>query len=87
MPASLERVRATMNVEETSRKKGLRLTLRIVAYDNGMIEVDGVPINEGSARHGQAYDPTDGWTSAIEVAIVTINEFRRQATRRTVARP
>ena len=46
MPASLETVRAMMKVDPTRDDKGLILTLTVTAYDNGMIMVDGRPIND-----------------------------------------
>jgi hypothetical protein len=42
-----------------------------------MIQLDGVPIN---AEPG--YDSVDGWLGVVEVAVATINEFRRQAVAR-----
>lgn len=77
MPASLDRLRDSMDVTPTPRGKGLQLTLKLVAYDNGMIQLDGIPINAAPN-----YDAVDGWLSATEVAIATINEFRRQVARR-----
>ncbi len=77
MPGTLRRIRDEMDVKPTPRDKGLTLTLRVTAYDNGMIEVDGVPINEAPA-----YDPGHGWLGAAETALLTISEFRRQAERR-----
>ncbi len=74
MGASLDRIRKSMKVEATPRNKGLALTLRIVAYDNGMVEVDGIPIN--TAESG--YDRADGWLGAAEVTVATLAEFRRQ---------
>jgi hypothetical protein len=74
MPGTLKRIRDEMDVKATSRDKGLTLTLRITAYDNGMIEVDGVPINAAPA-----YDPGHGWLGAAETALLTLSEFRRQA--------
>jgi hypothetical protein len=54
MPGTLKRIRGEMDVQPTPRDKGLTLTLRGTAYDNGMIEVDGVPINAARpARTGQ----------------------------------
>jgi hypothetical protein len=73
MAASLDRIRASMDVAPTPRDKGLRLRLEVVAYDNGMIQLDGVPINVAPI-----YDDVDGWLGAAEVAVATINEFRRQ---------
>jgi hypothetical protein len=77
MPASLDRIRESMTVAPTARDKGLRLTLNLVAYDNGMIELDGIPINASPD-----YDGVDGWLGATEVAVTTISEFRRQVVRR-----
>jgi hypothetical protein len=74
MPASLDRIRESMTVKSTPKDKGLQLTLSLVAYDNGMIQLDGIPINTSPD-----YDSVDGWLGAVEVAVTTINEFRRQA--------
>lgn len=56
VPGTLKRIRQEMSVKPTPRGKGLTLTVRITVYDNGMIEVDSIPINE--APH---YDPGHGW--------------------------
>ena len=37
--------RESMTVGPTAQDKGLRLTIEVMANDNGMIHVDGVPIN------------------------------------------
>jgi hypothetical protein len=74
VPGSLKRIRDEMDVRPTPRDKGLTLTLRVTAYDNGMIEVDGVPINAAPN-----YDPGHGWLGAAETALLTLSEFRRQA--------
>ncbi len=74
MPGTLKRIRSEMDVKPTPRDKGLILTLRVTAYDNGMVEVDGVPINAFPD-----YDPGHGWLGAAETALLTISEFRRQA--------
>ncbi|GGJ81852.1 hypothetical protein GCM10010123_09550 [Pilimelia anulata] len=65
MPASLDR--SAMMVKPTARDKGLQLTLNVVAYDNGIIQVDGIPIDAG-----------EGWLGATEVIMTTLNEFHRQ---------
>lgn len=74
MPASLKRIRESMSVIPTARDKGLTLTIKVTAYDNGMVEVDGIPINESPA-----YDQGGGWLGAADVITTTLNEFRRQA--------
>jgi hypothetical protein len=73
MAASLDRIRASMDVAPTPRDKGLRLKLEVIAYDNGMIQLDGIPINVAPS-----YDDAEGWLGAAEVVVATINEFRRQ---------
>ena len=45
MPASIKRIRESWSVKPTPRDKGLTLTVKVTAYDNGMVEVDGIPIN------------------------------------------
>jgi hypothetical protein len=82
MPASLDRIRESMTVQPTPRNKGLQLTLNLVAYDNGMIQLDGIPINVAPD-----YDDGEGWLGVAEVAIATINEFRRQVERRRLTMP
>lgn len=77
MPASLRRIRETMQVKPTARDKGLKLTLTVVAYDNGMIEVDGVPMRT----------PDTGWLDAASVAVATLNEFQDQVAKRRKDRP
>lgn len=37
MPARLPRIRENMKVKPTARNKGLELTVKAIAYDNGMI--------------------------------------------------
>jgi hypothetical protein len=74
MAGTIKRVRGEMDVRPTPRDKGLTLTIRVTAYDNGMIAVDGVPINQAPA-----YDSGHGWLGAAETALLTFSEFRRQA--------
>jgi hypothetical protein len=71
MTASLETVRDKMKIDPTPNDKGLILSLTVTAYDNGMIMVDGRPINEPA-------DPTLGWIGANEVAAMAMTEFYRQ---------
>ena len=77
MPASIKRIRESWNVKPTARNKGLTLTLKITAYDNGMVEVDGIPINVEPQ-----YDQGQGWLGAAEVITTTLNEFRKDAAAR-----
>jgi hypothetical protein len=70
--ATLKRIRENMKVKQTARNKGLELTVTVVAYDNGMVSVDGVPITT----------PEAGWIDAAENVVTILNEFRRQADKR-----
>jgi len=72
MPLSLNRLRGSMKVAPTARDKGLKLTLTVVAYDNGMVTVDGIPMDT----------PASGWVDAAEALVTTLNEFRRRAAKR-----
>lgn len=82
MPASLNRIRKSMQVKPTKQEKGLTLTLVVTAYDNGMVMLDGVPINAAPD-----YDQAEGWLVTAEVAVATINEFRRQVVKRKAELP
>lgn len=74
MPATLRRIRENMKVKPTARNKGLQLTITVVAYDDtGMVMVDGVPMTT----------PEAGWIDAAENVVCILNEFRRQAAKRT----
>jgi hypothetical protein len=55
----------------------LVLTIKVVAYDNGMVEVDGIPINESPD-----YDQGGGWLGATDVITTTLNEFRKESKKR-----
>ena len=81
MPASLNRIRETMNVQSTPRDKGLTLTLKLTAYDNGMLELDTVPLND---HHND--DDVTGLLAASEVFTATLNEFHRQVAKRQAAK-
>ena len=75
MPASIKRIRESWNVKPTARNKGLTLTVKVTAYDNGM--VDGIPINVEPN-----YDQGHGWLGAADVITTTLNEFRKEASAR-----
>jgi hypothetical protein len=74
VPASIKRIRESWNVKPTARDKGLTLTLKVTAYDNGMVEVDGIPINVEPK-----YDQGQGWLGAADVITTTLNEFRKES--------
>ncbi|MCX4390627.1 hypothetical protein OG777_27405 [Micromonospora peucetia] len=77
MPASIDRIRKHMKVQPTKRDKGLTLTVTVTAYDNGMVEVDGVPINAAPD-----YDQGHGWLVAAETVTATMVEFRKDTVKR-----
>jgi hypothetical protein len=79
MPATNDRIRRTIKVERTRDDAGHKLTMEVVAYDNGVISVDGVIINNIKRDKEPA---AHGWLGAAEVAVLTISEFRRQVEKR-----
>ncbi|WP_326564301.1 hypothetical protein [Micromonospora peucetia] len=77
MPASIKRIRENWKVQPTKQDKGLRLTLNVVAYDNGLIEVDTVLINDTPNP-----DQGKGWLVASETLLSTLVEFRKDVVKR-----
>ncbi len=57
MPASLNRTREADGRPAHRRNKGLVLTMRLIAYDNGMLTLDGAPLND----HTRDHDRADAW--------------------------
>ena len=72
MGASIPRIRGEMKVAPTATDKGITLTLTVTAYDNGMIAVNGTPIN-----CQPNYDQGHGWLGATDVLTGTLVEFRK----------
>jgi hypothetical protein len=81
MASSYEHIRKKMRttVAPTPQDKGLRMTLTIDAYDNGMVNVDGTPMNDGQ-------DQVEAWLRAGVVVVQRLEEFQRQATKRRTKR-
>jgi hypothetical protein len=77
MPVSKERLAKSLHVTDTPRHGGLVLTITVKAYDNGMIEIDGIPVDST-----EDYDKGAGWLGAAETITSTLNEFRRRVERR-----
>jgi hypothetical protein len=67
MPASLGRLRKTMDAEYGAKK--CRLTIKIDVSKDGMVKVDGVPM---SVR-----EPGTAWSEVHMVVAQTINEFQK----------
>jgi hypothetical protein len=81
MPASIKRIRESWNVKPTARDKGLTLTIKVTAYDNGMVEVDGIPINVAPD-----YDAGGGWLGAADVITTTLSELRKESRKRRTSK-
>jgi hypothetical protein len=45
MPATLKSIRENTDIGPTAEDKGLQMTITVTAYDNGLVQVDGRPIN------------------------------------------
>jgi hypothetical protein len=81
MPASHERLRREANVHPSPRDAGLVLTLSVTAYDNGMLMLDGTPLNDHHTT-----DPAEAWLTAAMVISQKLRDFQRQAAKRQVAK-
>jgi hypothetical protein len=81
LPASIDSIRRDMegHVQPTKQDKGLEFNLKITAYDNGMVSVNGRPINHFITDP----DPgSHGWLGAAEVVVISLGEFRRRVMQR-----
>jgi hypothetical protein len=76
-----------MDVQPTAKDKGLTLTLRVTAYDTGMVTLDGVPINDQVAADGMNYDQAVGFLGTADVITTTLMEFYNQVRRRREGKP
>jgi hypothetical protein len=83
MPASMKSIRESTDIRLTPEDKGLQMTITVTAYDNGLVQVDGRPINQ-SAPGG--YDQGHGWLGAAEHVTLKLSELRRQAAARQKTR-
>jgi len=78
MPATLPRTRRNVTENTRELRKSLELTITVKAYDNGMVEVFGEPVNTSD----EGYDQGHGWLGAAEYITLALGEFRRQAVTR-----
>lgn len=78
MPASLKAIREAMTVAPTAKNKGLKLTITVTAYDNGVVEVNGVPMLGTPGSPDQA----GGWLAAVSWVASTVTEFHRMVAKR-----
>jgi hypothetical protein len=74
MPASLKRMRRTMESTVSSNEKMMELVMTVRAYDNGLITFDGKPLGKR--------DPVNAWVRTSMLAAQMIEEFQRQVARR-----
>lgn len=79
---STRKVTFEHEIVPTAEDKGLKMTITVTAYDNGMVAVDGRPIN--AAEDG--YDAGHGWLGAAEHVTLKFGELRRQAVARQRSR-
>ena len=72
MGSTPESIRKEWTVDRTPRDKGDRLTVRVVVYDKGgLLQVDGVPM--------------DDWDEVHERVSATLDEFRSEVEERRQA--
>jgi hypothetical protein len=71
MSYTTDRIRGEMVTGRTAKADTLTITVK--HYDNGMVEVNGHPINKAPR-----YDAGQGWLGAANVILGHLDEFRRQ---------
>lgn len=68
MTANREAIVGLADVRPTPKNKGVEMTVRIIAYDNGMIQVNGRPILA-----------SEGWLGAAEITTMMLAELQRES--------
>lgn len=74
MAISEERLRAESTIIATPLDAGLEMTIKVKAYDKGIVEVDGVPMNDA------------GWLGAAVVVAQKVEFLSRELRARSVNR-
>jgi hypothetical protein len=72
MAYTMESIRKELDVAVTERDRGLIMTLKVVAYDNGMITVNERVINSPGS------DPARAWLGANELMGGHLSAFREK---------
>ena len=77
MANSLEYIRSLARIEPSPQDKGLILTIRVGAYDQGIVDVEGTPAGGSDA---------DRWLAAARMVMELMEELQRQAALRAKQR-
>jgi hypothetical protein len=64
-----------MTPGETPENRGLTITIKVHAYDSGLLKVDGRPV-----------DPKDGWIGVGDLVALTQTVFHEKVGERAAAR-
>jgi hypothetical protein len=72
MANTTEHVRELIATERTPGDKGLEMTMKVVAYDTGIVTVNGTPIGQ---------NVSDPWLSAARLVVQMLEEFEMEAAR------
>jgi hypothetical protein len=70
MATSLEYIRSLARIEPSPQDKGLILTIRVGAYDQGIVDVEGTPAGGSDA---------DRWLAAARMVMELMEELQRQS--------
>lgn len=71
MAASRESTREHMTIERTPEDMGLILTIKVHAYDNGLLKVDGRPVRR-----------EDDWIGVGDLTALTLTTFHEEVGKR-----
>lgn len=76
MPRSPKQLEIEKNIDETSRNVGLTQTITITAYDKGILQIDGTPLQ------GVSVEDPEAWLEAGIVIAQKLAQLQREAAKR-----
>jgi hypothetical protein len=79
MPSTIHGVRKLLDIQPTPEDAGLTFTVKVTAYDNGLVSYNGQPMRV-------EYDLGRGLVNAMEHAAAGLHEFHKQVTERRAQR-
>lgn len=74
--SAITSIRENLNIRPTEQDKGLILDLEVRAYDNGIIQINGRPVQNDPAN------PATAWLEASSLIAMSLSEFQRESFKR-----
>lgn len=78
--ASVQSIEETLDkiVSETPRSPGLKLTVELTVYDNGMVSIDGRPLTDQARDAMVPGGSVEAWNAAHEIWAMYLRLFARR---------